>query len=196
MAAECDDPSSSQPSGRSCMEMDKSTKGNAAEHAHDYSKQQRNVHHHQQQQQIPAAPSSSSSSSLVLSISIREFFLVTLTSTPFVNHSVNRINTVLRYAKVPEKSLLTNEEFVLSSTAVIVTLVGYYVLFGKRHRNKRKRLAEELRLAQRQVRNIVQLLAACIFDHTSVYLHYGSIQFTSLHSLGALPRRKSSQSKA
>ena len=183
MAAECDDPSSSQPSGRSCMEMDKSTKGNAAEHAHDYSKQQRNVHHHQQQQQIPAAPSSSSSSSssssLVLSISIREFFLVTLTSTPFVNHSVNRINTVLRYAKVPEKSLLTNEEFVLSSTAVIITLVGYYVLFGKRHRNKRKRLAEELRLAQRQVRNIVQLLDACIFDHISVYLYYGSLQFIS-----------------
>jgi hypothetical protein len=198
MAAECDDPSSSQPGGRSCIETDKSTNGNAAEHAHDYSKQQRNVLHQQQHQQqiLAAPPPSSSSSSLVLSISIREFFLVTLTSTPFVNHSVNRINTVLRYAKVPEKSLLTNEEFVLSSTAVIVTLVGYYVLFGKRHRNKRKRLAEELRLAQRQVRNIVQLLAACIFDHTSVYLHYGSIQFTSLHSLGALPRRKSSQSEA
>jgi hypothetical protein len=180
MAAECDDPSSSQSGGRSCIETDKWTNGNAAEHAHDYSKQQRNVLHQQHQQQIPAAPSSSSSSSsLVLSISIREFFLVTLTSTPFVNHSVNRINTVLRYAKVPEKSLLTNEEFVLSSTAVIITLVGYYVLFGKRHRNKRKRLAEELRLAQRQVRNIVQLLDACIFDHISVYLYYGSLQFIS-----------------
>jgi len=40
---------------------------------------------------------------------------------------------------------------VLSSTAVVVTLIGYYVLFGKRHRRKRKVLAEELRAAQRQV---------------------------------------------
>ena len=35
---------------------------------------------------------------------------------------------------------------------MVVTLLGYYVLFGKRHRRKRKRLAEELRLAQKQVR--------------------------------------------
>ena len=103
----------------------------------------------QQQQQLMNPPTTTSSHVL----SIREFFLVTLTSTPFVKKSVNHINALLRYAKVPEKSLLTNEEFVLSSTAVIVTLVGYYVLFGKRHRNKRKRLAEELRLAQRQVRH-------------------------------------------
>lgn len=39
----------------------------------------------------------------------------------------------------------------LSSTAVVATLIGYYVLFGKRHRRKRKVLAEDLRLAQRQV---------------------------------------------
>jgi len=58
---------------------------------------------------------------------------------------------VLLYVNVPEKSLLTNEEFVLSSTAVVVTLIIYYVLFGKRHRRKRKVLAEELRVAQRQV---------------------------------------------
>ena len=91
---------------------------------------------------------------LLLSIrefSVREFFLVTLTSTKGVDRSVDKINTLLLWAKVPEKSLLTNEEFVLSSTAVVATLVGYYVLFGKRHRRKRKRLAEELKNAQRQV---------------------------------------------
>ena len=33
----------------------------------------------------------------------------------------------------------------------MVTLMGYYVLFGGRHRRKRRRLAEELREAQRQV---------------------------------------------
>ena len=84
--------------------------------------------------------------------SIREYLLQTLTSTPFVTTSVQNINIVATYIGVPQKSLLTNEEFVLSSTAMIVTLLGYYVLFGKRHRRKRKVLAEELRQAQRQVR--------------------------------------------
>ena len=73
--------------------------------------------------------------------------------TPLVQHTVTQINSFLtRYTKVPEKSLLTNEEFVLTFTAVVMTLYLYYVLFGKRHRRKRKRLAEELRLAQMQVR--------------------------------------------
>jgi hypothetical protein len=151
MASECGgDSPSSLPGGGACSDTeasDNSNIDNADEKVQVSSNMQQQTVH-QQQQQSPAA-SSSSSSSLVLSI--REYFLVTLTSTPFVNNSVNHINTLLRYAKVPEKSLLTNEEFVLSSTAVIVTLLGYYILFGKRHRNKRRRLAEELRLAQRQV---------------------------------------------
>jgi len=95
----------------------------------------------QQQHSMPA----------LLTSSIREYLLQTLTSTPFVNTSVQKINIVAMYIGVPQKSLLTNEEFVLSSTAMIVTLLGYYVLFGKRHRRKRKVLAEELRQAQRQV---------------------------------------------
>ena len=84
--------------------------------------------------------------------SIREYFLLNLSTKPIVQTSVTKINIFLSWAGVPQKSLLTNEEFVLSSTAVVVTLLGYYVLFGKRHRRKRKRLAEELRLAQKQVR--------------------------------------------
>mmetsp|Transcript_27433 Transcript_27433/g.58956 ORF Transcript_27433/g.58956 Transcript_27433/m.58956 type:complete len:560 (+) Transcript_27433:50-1729(+) len=95
-----------------------------------------------------------------VSFSIREYFLQTLTTTPFVQHSVTKINTLLRYSGVPEKSLLTNEEFVLSSTAVVATLVGYYVLFGKRHRRKRKVLAEELKAAQRQVHHLEEELLA------------------------------------
>ena len=39
----------------------------------------------------------------------------------------------------------------MTSTAGVVTLVGYYVLFGGRHGRKRRRLAEDLREAQRQV---------------------------------------------
>jgi hypothetical protein len=97
--------------------------------------------------------------------SIREYFLLTLTTTTFVRRSVSGINMILRRSNVPEKSLLTNEEFVLSSTAVIVTLVGYYLLFGKRHRRKRKRLAEELRLAQRQVSLVAHVcsIVLCFF---------------------------------
>lgn len=90
--------------------------------------------------------------------SIREYFLLTLTTTPFVRMSVSGINVMLRRTNVPEESLMTEEEFVLSSTAVVVTLLGYYVLFGKRHRRKRRRLAEELRLAQRQVLSLEQQL--------------------------------------
>ena len=97
----------------------------------------------QQQHSMPLA---------LVTSSIREYLLQTLTSTPFVTTSVQNINIVATYIGVPQKSLLTNEEFVLSSTAMIVTLLGYYVLFGKRHRRKRKVLAEELRQAQRQVR--------------------------------------------
>ena len=105
----------------------------------------------------PGEDCSSSSLSnpfMSLALSIREYFLVTLTTHPFVSNSVSKINTLLLYVNVPEKSLLTNEEFVLSSTAVVVTLIIYYVLFGKRHRRKRKVLAEELRAAQRQVSSI------------------------------------------
>lgn len=156
---ECDDDSSSTsvPAGGSCLESRKAGNSNSNEHVHN-SNQQPQRFHQQRQQQLMHPPTATSS----LVLSIREFFLVTLTSTPFVNYSVNHINSLLRYAKVPEKSLLTCEEFVLSSTAVIVTLVGYYVLFGKRHRNKRKLLAEELRLAQRQVRDSFSLFSLAL----------------------------------
>lgn len=111
--------------------------------------------------QADSSCSSSSNPFMSLVLSIREYFLVTLTTHPFVSTSVSKINTVLLYVNVPEKSLLTNEEFVLSSTAVVVTLIIYYVLFGKRHRRKRKVLAEELRVAQRQVSFIVIHILVC-----------------------------------
>eukprot|EP00970_Alexandrium_tamarense_P001875 scaffold243_cov265-Alexandrium_tamarense.AAC.11 len=85
-----------------------------------------------------------------LILSIRNFFLLTLTSHRVTLSSVSAINVLLKYLSVPDKSLITNEEFVLSSTAMVVTLLGYYVLFGKRHRRKRKVLMEELREAQKQ----------------------------------------------
>ena len=84
-------------------------------------------------------------------VSVREYFLQTLATAPLVEGVVARTNGLLRHAGLPEKSLLTNEEFVLSSTAVVATLLAYYILFGKRHRRKRARLADDLRLAQRQV---------------------------------------------
>mmetsp|Transcript_3787 Transcript_3787/g.8339 ORF Transcript_3787/g.8339 Transcript_3787/m.8339 type:complete len:552 (-) Transcript_3787:75-1730(-) len=96
-----------------------------------------------------------------LILSIRNFFLLTLTSHRVTLSSVSAINVLLKYLSVPDKSLITNEEFVLSSTAMVVTLLGYYVLFGKRHRRKRKVLMEELREAQKQVHFLEdQLLTA------------------------------------
>ena len=119
---------------------------NAANAAADCTTPQQNNNAQQEIQQQHSMPLA------LVTSSIREYLLQTLTSTPFVTTSVQNINIVATYIGVPQKSLLTNEEFVLSSTAMIVTLLGYYVLFGKRHRRKRKVLAEELRQAQRQVR--------------------------------------------
>lgn len=133
---------------------------NAANAAADCTPPQQN-NAQQQQHSMPLA---------LVTSSIREYLLQTLTSTPFVTTSVQNINIVATYIGVPQKSLLTNEEFVLSSTAMIVTLLGYYVLFGKRHRRKRKVLAEELRQAQRQVRKsfdivlYVSSVCICVFN--------------------------------
>ena len=88
---------------------------------------------------------------LTLVLSLRRFVLQTCTTHPLITACVSHINVILLKIGIPEKSLLTNEEFVLTSTAGVVTLVGYYVLFGGRHRRKRRRLAEELREAQRRV---------------------------------------------
>lgn len=96
-------------------------------------------------------------------VSIREYLLQTLTTTPFVTYSVTKINIVATFLGIPMRSAVTPEEFVLSSTAVLVTLLGYYILFGKRHRRKRKVLAEELVAAQRQVMLFVCMSIAPIF---------------------------------
>lgn len=112
--------------------------------------------------------SSSSNPFMILALSIREYFLVTLTTHPFVSTSVSKINAALLYVNVPEKSLLTHEEFVLTTTAVVVTLIIYYVLFGKRHRRKRKVLAEELRAAQRQVSSFISKRILILYHVSSM----------------------------
>ena len=61
------------------------------------------------------------------------------------------INVILSAAGVPEASLLTPEEMVLSTFAVCLTLLTYYVLFGDRHLRRRKRLTEDLKNAQMKV---------------------------------------------
>eukprot|EP00804_Cyclotella_cryptica_P001318 CCRYP_020304-RD/>CCRYP_020304-RD protein AED:0.20 eAED:0.20 QI:262/1/0.66/1/1/1/3/0/486 len=96
-------------------------------------------------------PKSTSVTPLSVFLSLRSFLLQTLTAHPAVTTSVAHINVALLRVGIPEKSLLTNEEFVLTSTAGVVTLVGYYLLFGGRHGRRRRRLAEELLEAQRQV---------------------------------------------
>jgi hypothetical protein len=100
------------------------------------------------------APPSTNITPLSLFLTLRRFVLQTCTTHPLITTCVSHINVLLLKVGIPEKSLLTNEEFVLTSTAGVVTLVGYYVLFGGRHRRKRRRLAEELREAQRQVSEI------------------------------------------
>eukprot|EP00956_Cyclotella_meneghiniana_P004331 scaffold5306_cov67-Cyclotella_meneghiniana.AAC.3 len=95
---------------------------------------------------------------LTLFLSLRRFVLQTCTTHPLITTCVSHINVILLKIGIPEKSLLTNEEFVLTSTAGVVTLVGYYVLFGGRHRRKRRRLAEELREAQRRVHSLEEKL--------------------------------------
>jgi len=62
-----------------------------------------------------------------------------------------RINLFLEAAGVPEKSLLTTEEMVLTMFAMFMTLLGYYIFFGKEHVRKRKRLTEDLKVAQMKV---------------------------------------------
>ncbi len=64
---------------------------------------------------------------------------------------VSFINEFLTRTGVPNKSLLTTDEFVLATITIIITLVLYYVLMGKGHSKKRQRLAADLKIAQDKV---------------------------------------------
>lgn len=105
-----------------------------------------------------SSPSSFASHPKHLVPSIREYLLLTLASSSPVEYAVGSINAPLVAADFPERTLLTPEELVSSSCAVAVALFLYYALFGKRNRSKRRRLAEELRLAQLQVSDFT-----CVF---------------------------------
>lgn len=68
-----------------------------------------------------------------------------------VSIAVDNINSFLSQAGVPNKSLLTTDEFVLAGLTIIITLVTYYFAMGKGHKKQRKRLAADLKLAQEKV---------------------------------------------
>lgn len=68
-----------------------------------------------------------------------------------VSIAVQHINTFLSQAGVPKKSLLTTDEFVLAGLTFIITLLMYYILMGKGHSKKRRRLAADLKIAQEKV---------------------------------------------
>ena len=85
-------------------------------------------------------------------------FLEYLSRSRPVSVAVDSINAVLGRAGVPDRSLLTEDELVLSLVAMIGTLVTYFLLFGKRHVRTRNMLAEELVAAQQQVQNLEEAL--------------------------------------
>ncbi len=83
----------------------------------------------------------------------KDRFLESCSQSAPVGWTVSNINIFLRSAGVPKKSLLTTDEFVLTIVAITLTLIVYYFVMGKRHVQKRKMLAENLKIAQAQVSN-------------------------------------------
>lgn len=75
-----------------------------------------------------------------------------------VEWAVSRIHTFLLNAGAPESKLPKADDICLSVVATVLTLLFYFFAFGKRHVRRRKRLAEELRLAQLQVHYLEEKL--------------------------------------
>ena len=95
--------------------------------------------------------------SLVASIIIsKDEMLESWSNSHYVYIAVTKINQLLTYYGVPSKSLLTTDEFVLASLTIVITLVMYYLLMGKGHVKKRKRLAADLKIAQEKV-NFIEI---------------------------------------
>ncbi len=80
--------------------------------------------------------------------------------------AVSNINNYLSFYGVPNKSLLTNDEFVLAGLTIIITLFSYYILMGKGHRKKRRRLAADLKIAQEKVHFLEERLMILQDDET------------------------------
>jgi len=71
---------------------------------------------------------------------------------------VERLNGVLQRQGV--QKLVEPDEFCLAVGSIALTLVGYYYLMGRRHVRRRKRLAEDLRVARLQVESLQEQLLA------------------------------------
>ena len=98
----------------------------------------------------------------------KDRFLESCSQSAPVGWTVSNINIFLRSAGVPKKSLLTTDEFVLTIVAIALTLIVYYFVMGKRHVQKRKMLAENLKIAQAQVRsNTILLLHLFLWEGNS-----------------------------
>ena len=78
-------------------------------------------------------------------------FLESCSNSVAASTAVAYINFFLKKSGVPNKSLITTDEFVLAGLTIIITLIAYYFLMGKNHVKKRKRLAEDLKIAQEKV---------------------------------------------
>jgi len=90
--------------------------------------------------------------SLVASIVVSsDRFLESCSSSVVASTAVHNINVFLTKSGVPKKSLITSDDFVLAILTIIITLVVYYFLLGKRHVKKRKNLAKDLRVAHEKV---------------------------------------------
>lgn len=90
--------------------------------------------------------------SLIANIVISsDHILESCSQSKVVSNAVSHINEYLSLCGVPDKSLLTTDEFVLFSLTIIFTLVMYYLLMGKSHEKKRARLAADLKIAQEKV---------------------------------------------
>jgi len=90
--------------------------------------------------------------SLVASIVVSsDRFLESCSNSATVGIAVGYINNFLTKSSVPTKSLLTTDEFVLAGLTIIITLVVYYFVLGKRHVNRRIKLVNDLKVAQEKV---------------------------------------------
>lgn len=78
-------------------------------------------------------------------------FLDICSNSDAIQGLISKLHPTLLYLGVPSPSLPSADEIVLSLCAMVVTLIVYFFLFGKRHVRRRRKLAEELKLAKLQV---------------------------------------------
>lgn len=82
----------------------------------------------------------------------KDNILLSLSQSYPVSYTVHTIiNSILTKYGVPSKSLLTTDEFVVAFLTMVVTLVLYYFIMGKKHLKKRRMLAADLKIAIEKV---------------------------------------------